>query len=181
MDQFDLSTFCHTKAEARDFASRVATLSDAVYRTDFHLETALARIFGLQKKDALLNLMRTSGRTFTTPADFKNFLSSLQSQLNSLPVLSLSLAFEPTDATLKLLTDWFLLNSNRHVLFEISVDPTLIAGVAIRYNGRYVEYSVKPTLQRIIAEALTKPAPPEKATPPTRIVHQSIESMSLGR
>jgi F0F1-type ATP synthase delta subunit len=181
MNQFDLTPFCRTQDEGRDFAAKLATLAEHVYRTDFAFEETLSAIFGLQKKAAVIKLMRESKTAFTTPADLKNFLTALSQQVTSLPVVSLTLAFTPTDATLTLLSGWFLRNTKQQMLFAITVDPTLIAGVALRYNGRYVEYSIKPTMQRIITEKLTAPTPSMRPVTPTPPVHHAIESMSLGR
>jgi F0F1-type ATP synthase delta subunit len=182
METLDLSSFCRTKAQARDFSSRLAEVSGKVYQTDFQLESALSSALGIQKRDAFLKLVSESGASLQKPAEIKTLLTKLQEQVAALPVLSLVIAFEPTEQTLKILTDWFLLNTKRQILFDISVDPNLVAGVAIKFNGRYAEYSIKPAVIKIIREMANKPAiPAQQAPQPAVPAPKHPELFSLGR
>ncbi len=52
------------------------------------------------------------------------------------------------------------------MLFDITVDPKLIAGVAIYYNSRYFDFSIKPIFDRILKEVVTgKPTTPAAPKP----------------
>lgn len=166
MNSLDLSSFFKTKAQAMDFSTRLSQISQQVFVTDFRLEAALTDQLGLKQKDALLTLLHKHTVAIDKPSAVKEFLTRLQTQINNLPVLSLSLAFEPKDATLKVLSDWFLLNIKRHVLFDITVDPTLIAGIVIHFNGKYLDYSIREAFTAVIQASLTPPAAshPERAS-----------------
>lgn len=161
MNSLDLSSFFKTKAQAMDFSIRLSQITQEVFVTDFHLEAALTDQLGLQKKDALLTLLHKNKVAVDKPSAVKEFLTRLQTQINDLPVLTLSLAFEPKDATLKVLSDWFLLNIKRHVLFDITVDPTLIAGIVIHFNGKFLDYSIREAFRAVVHASLTPPAAPQ--------------------
>lgn len=165
METLDLSAFFKTKAEALDFSVRLAAISQKVFETDFQLEPALSEQFGLQKKQLLLALLRDNGVQVEKASALKDFLSQLQTQIRSLPVLTLSLAFEPKDKTLKVLSDWFLLNMKRQVLFDITVDPTLIAGIAIHFNGKFLDFSIRETFKKVLSELLTSSPSAPVSTP----------------
>lgn len=171
MDTPDLSKLVKTKAQARELIIRIASVSEQVFQTNFNLETALSEQFGMQKKDIFVAMMRNAGISEQKPSQIKNFLTKLQEQINALPVLSVSLAFEPTEKTLKILSDWFLLNVKRQVLFDITVDPSLIAGIAIHYNGRFLDFSVQDRIQVVIKAMLTE-SPTQPLTSNEQAIHQ---------
>lgn len=157
MTTLDLSSFFQTKAQASDFTSRVATLADKLYETDFNLETALLNEFGLKKKDAFMAIMRENNVSPDSTSSLKEFFTKLQEQVTSLPVLTLTLAFEPKDQTMKALAEWFVLNINKQVVFDINIDRSLIAGAAISFNGRDSDLSIREKFNKIVQDTMTKP------------------------
>ncbi len=187
MEQTDFSDFFKTKAQANDFVNRLASISQQVYQADFNLENVLMEQFGLQKKDTFLRLLREKKVNLDVHS-LKEFLDKLQTTVTALPLVSLTLAFEPQEQTLKLIADWFLLNIGKSVLFDIKVDKNLIAGAALFYNGKYLDFSIKPKFERVLKNTLEKSASSisEAVKPITQVSspninHISVESLSLGR
>ena len=156
MNTIDLSPFFQTKIQAADFSSRVATLAEKIYETDFNLEKALMDQFGLKKKDGFMTLLRDNKIASESNTALKQFLTQLQETIAALPVLSLTIAFEPTEKTMKALSEWFLINSNRQVLFAVTVDSRIIAGASISFNGKDQDFSIKAKFDQIVQEGLTK-------------------------
>jgi hypothetical protein len=151
MDLIDLSVFFATKSQASDFAEHIAAVSEQIYRSDFNLEQALQEQLGIRKKDAFLTMLRETKIMTTSNQALTEFLKTIQDRIHALPVLSISLAFEPTEQTLKVISEWFLLNMHKQVLFDITVQPQLLAGAAINYNGRFADFSIKTTFEKITA------------------------------
>lgn len=167
MDGIDLSLFVKTKADATDFVAKIGSILEHVYKTDFTLEHELLAQFGLTKQEKFVVFLRNSNVQLDSLAQVQAFLTSLQQKVSHLPILSLTLAFDPTEETLEKLSDWFILNTKQHILFDITVNPELIAGVTITYNGKYVDTSVRPAFDAILPTFwnATKPLPPPAATP----------------
>jgi len=82
-------------------------------------------------------------------------LNTLQKQVSSLQVLSLTIAFEPNQQTLTSLSEWFMVNMKKQMLFDITVDHTVIAGATLSYNGKFSDFSIRPTFNRILQNAFT--------------------------
>jgi F0F1-type ATP synthase delta subunit len=82
----------------------------------------------------------------------KDFFDKIREKVSSMPVISLTLAFEPGEETLKILSDWFPLNINRQILLDIKIDTNLIAGAYISFNGKYLDSSVRPIFDRTYKE-----------------------------
>ncbi|MGE5042199.1 MAG: hypothetical protein ACM3IJ_04835 [Candidatus Levyibacteriota bacterium] len=161
MEDIDLTPFCKTKAEAMDFSARLSTIVSHIFQTSFDLEHELSQELGIQKKDLFLFLLRDKNINPSAQSDLKDFLSKLQEIALNMPVLSISLAFEPKEDTLTFLSEWFLTNLHKQVLFDIVVDSNLIAGAAVSYQGKFLDFSIKPIFTRILEESLS-PTPVAK-------------------
>jgi len=152
MEDLDLSGFFTTNVEAADFLTRISAISEDIYRTDFDLEKALIEQLGIRKKDKFAILLRDNKISQGSNPALKDFFDKIREKISSMPVISLTLAFEPGEETLKILSDWFPLNINRQVLLDIKVDIDLIAGAYISFNGKYSDSSVRPIFDRTYKE-----------------------------
>jgi F0F1-type ATP synthase delta subunit len=151
MDQLDLSDFFTTKAESVDFSTRLQSISEQLYETDFNLETSLLAQFGIERKEKFLTLIRNNAINLKSNSSLLDFINRILEKISSMSVISLTLAFEPEKLTLHDLSEWFNLNINRQLLFDITIDPKLIAGAAINFNGKYKDYSAKSKFTSIIS------------------------------
>lgn len=182
----NLSDFFTTKGEAVAFSIGLATLSDKIYTTDFQLEKTLLEIFGIQKKELFLRLLRENSIPSDSANTLKTFVENIQSTIASMPTITLTIAFEPTPETLKAITNWFVMNIKKQVLIEFTVDPSLIAGAKLTYNGVFKDYSVKEPVEKLIQALVaqttttTSPAANPPNTPQPNI-HQSIQHMTFSR
>lgn len=191
----DLSHFFITKSQATDFSVGLATLSEMLYRTDFSLEQALMEIFGMKKKDLFLSLLREYHILQDSPSGLKDFITTIQTTIAQLPVFSLTIAFEPKEQTLKALANWFALQIKKQVLFDFTVDASLIAGATFTYNGQFKDYSVKVAVVQALQKLLTQKTPNQSGQNlnsssstggiPSPVnsqkTHQSLEHFTLGR
>lgn len=168
MNSIDLSAFFQTKLQSSDFSSQLAKISEKLYETDFTLEKALLEQFGLKKKDQFIALLRDQNVSIDSNTALKNFLSEVQKTISSLPILTLTIAFEPKEQTMRALSEWFVLNIKHQVLFDIQVDPKLIAGASISFNGRNADYSIREKLEKAIEDLQKKPV---HAAPPSQPNH----------
>ena len=156
MDQLDLSAFFTTKSQASDFSVRLAVVADQAYETGFNLENTLMQQFGIEKKDKFITLLRDQQINTGSAANLKDFLIKVQESVAAIPVLSLTLAFEPTVESMKALTDWFLLNLKKQVLFDVKVDTSIIGGALITFNGKFLDFSIKTKFDQVF-QKVTSP------------------------
>ena len=152
MEDFDLSGFFTTNIEAADFLTRLSTISEEIYKTDFDLEKALIEQLGIRKKDRFAILLRDNKISPGSNPALKDFFDKIREKISSMPVIYLTLAFEPGEETLKILSDWFPLNINKQVLLDIKTDTNLIAGAYISFNGKYLDSSVRPIFDQTYKE-----------------------------
>ena len=76
-------------------------------------------------------------------------------ELNVLKVLKMTIASEPTRSNVVAYVAWVKKNLGEDVILDISVNPNLIAGAQIVWNGKYQDYSKSTTayadLQRLLS------------------------------
>ena len=154
MDTLDLSDLFNTKAQAEDFSNRLTLISQKVFATQFNPEASLLDNFGIKKKDAFMTLLRNNNVNPESRLAIKDFIEKIQIKITGLPIISLILAFEPKEETLQTFSRWFIINVNKQVLFDVSVDKSLVAGAAIKSGGKYLDFSIRPVLTKVTSETL---------------------------
>ena len=160
----DLTYFFTTKMQAQDFSSRLSSIIERMYVADFNFEKNFSEQFGIAKKDKFITLLRDNKLTPEPNVALKEFLNKLLTEIDSMPVITLKIAFTGREETLQHLAEWFILNVKKKVLFDITYDPSLIAGAAIFYEGNFVDYSIRKKFDQILGETLTnKPSMPVDA------------------
>src|SRR5258706_5730537 len=175
MENMDLTILFTTKSQANDFAQHLTGILDALYTANFNLEKFLMQNFGIQKKEAMMKLLQENKIAETSVPALEQFFKKIVDAIAALPLVSLTIAFEPTDETLAALSQWFLFTLKKQVLFDIRIDRRLVAGVSITANGKYKDYSLKGTFEKIVQQTITteKPQPQHSGAVPS--IHQSTQ------
>lgn len=183
MENIDLSIFFQTRTQAADFSKGLTYIIESLYKTDFQLEKVLLEQFGLQKKDVFLTFLRKNNVATDTVAPLKEFLTKMQEYIHALPTLSLTIAFEPKEETLRAISQWFVGQLHKQILLEITVNPAIIAGTAITFRGKYLDYSIQSIFDKAVSEILTPTALQNSSQiqSVTLTKQQSTEDITLGR
>ena len=144
----DLSEFFITKNQANDFIQSLNKIIDKLYEVNFNLENSLANEFGIDKKDKFISLLRENRMNNASQDSLKEALENMQEVVRNLPTVTLTIAFEPNQETLKAFLQWFLFNLNKQVLIDIQVERALIAGATVNCNGKFK--TIKEKLKRYL-------------------------------
>jgi hypothetical protein len=174
MDQVDLSDLFTTRVEANDFLARLTTISELFFKNGFNLEKALIDQFGVNKSDRIIAILRQNNINPESIPAVKDFFFILMSKISSLPVLTLTIAFEPTAQTLKNLSEWFFMNMHKQMLFDIKVERSVIAGAHIRYNGKFFDFSIKSTYEKVLQTHMERLAHPNAHVVPKQAMQQTV-------
>lgn len=75
------------------------------------------------------------------------FLHGLKEELNKLNEIQLTLAFEPTDATLEKILLWVRKNLGEGIILDINYSRTLSGGAVIIHDGKYRDYSLRKLIK----------------------------------
>lgn len=181
MDIIDLSDFFTTRSQANDFAVRLSGIIDHMYTTDFNLEKSLTTQFGIQKADQFLKLLRENNINTASIQASQDFFKKIQDTVSNLSVVTLVIAFEPSDETIKTLSQWFVFNLNKQVLFDIQIDHRIIAGIKITYNGKFKDYSLGSLFDTLVKQMLHPSNQTSVVQATTIPPHQDTQQITVGR
>lgn len=81
--------------------------------------------------------------------DIKVILSKAYRTICTLPILRLTMAFEPSEMQVSNISYWARSNLEQGILLDLSLDRSLIGGLVITYKGKYYDFSLKNKLKEI--------------------------------
>lgn len=78
------------------------------------------------------------------------FLRSLRNYLLSLPIVNLEIAFSPSLETVSKISQWFEENLKRKFILDFKINPRIVAGVIVEYQGKILNFSVLKEVKKEI-------------------------------
>lgn len=102
--------------------------------------------FPKKQADSILSLCRTNAISLDNSPQVEQFIKTLAKQMNDLPVLNVTLAFEPSEETITLLSTWVQSNIGHGVLLGIQIDKTILGGAIVQWQGIYKDFSLLKTI-----------------------------------
>ncbi len=84
------------------------------------------------------------------------FLKDFIKKLDSVPVVKLILAFEPSEETVNRIYSYIVSACKREVFLDLGYSPDIIGGAIIIYRGKYKDLSFKYVFEREFEEEKKK-------------------------
>lgn len=139
-----------------DIFSRVRTTEEADELIR-ELDTVISNLFRVPpRKDILAESIREALAKehilLTDHQKVVTFLNSMREKLNNLKVFGITLAFEPTGKTIDLISSWVRQNLGPLTILKIDVDPSIIAGSIVDFEGKYADGSLRKKLDEVFEE-----------------------------
>lgn len=146
----NIYTNIRTTDERSMVYSGIETLLDALYKRKDNvaalIETEMPSAIVRPLKQELIRLSETA------PDTIKDYLEELRNTLEKLEVLSIEIAFTPTEETRAVLTAWMRDHIGNNIIMELSVDHTLLGGARISFEGRYKEINLAFLVETIVRQ-----------------------------
>ncbi|MCD6528259.1 F0F1 ATP synthase subunit delta [bacterium] len=79
-----------------------------------------------------------------------SFLEKIKKYLLSLPEVKLEIAFSPSNEFLKKISLWFEKKLNQKVILDLTVNPKIVGGAIIEYQGNWRDYSLAKEIDKLI-------------------------------
>ncbi len=135
-----------THTDAKRFLESIDEAIANAFSTKETLEQLFARLFSHDQKAVLLELIGTAGVTQQRAAELQKLLDGIRKTVSEIPIMELTVAVEPSELALARIKEWIDTHSHTKVVLEIKVNPRIIGGVRIAFNGRYHDYTVRKTI-----------------------------------
>ena len=81
------------------------------------------------------------------------FLTDIMNMLKSAPTVDITLAFHPTYEQLKGILNWWRTEIEPHVILNLRIDPSLVAGAVIGYKGEITNLSLQEGLNTFLKKS----------------------------
>src|SRR3989344_4991832 len=82
--------------------------------------------------------------------DPKSFFEDARATLKQMPVLSLEVAFDPDEKSIRRISSWARGNVHPNAVLDFARDRSLGAGARVMFEGRYFEENLDTMVQRVI-------------------------------
>lgn len=140
---FDFGEIIHTKKQASEFLDYLDKLSDAFFNVKEPPAKKMKSLLPYQQYYYLERLAQKNNVSFENLEQVKEFLGHVKTFIRNIPVVTIEVAFSPSEETIANLSNYIAIYIKRAVLFDIVVNKKLVAGATLSYNGRYKDYSLK--------------------------------------
>ncbi|OGH31136.1 MAG: hypothetical protein A3J69_00120 [Candidatus Levybacteria bacterium RIFCSPHIGHO2_02_FULL_42_12] len=139
----DILVHAKTQKEADLLLSEIDELLSSLYVIKKNaLQTVLEKSVRVDVARGIESLLPRSKK----PEDIKTVLHSLRNDVQKIPTLKVTLAFEPSEKMIETLYDWAKETLGEIVLLDITYDPLIVGGVVMSWKGAYIDASLKTKL-----------------------------------
>lgn len=136
-----------TVLDANNLSLLIEKLIAALYSTEGTRFASIIRDdMPLSTVKAIQQVAQNANITWNSPTTVKAFLSTIQQILTEAPVLHVTLSSEPTQDLLETMSTWARQELDSHSLLAISLDPGILGGICLSYNGHFLDLSVRSEL-----------------------------------
>jgi len=136
---------------ANNLISKIRTL-DEKNKLDGELDLMLAHIYE-NKDTSLASVLRSQIRAWVSDEivpnlgensdDNEKYLKTLKTELDKLRILSLKIAFEPTETSIDKFSSYVKNTIADDIIIDFEIDPRIYGGAQITFNGEYRDFSLK--------------------------------------
>jgi len=150
-----------------EFAKKIKTKEELIFYLE---ELSQAQEVAFRQGEALLSeklkgkiseglknffeKMEEKGMLSKNPEQQSSFLEKIKKYLLSLPEVKLEIAFSPSSDFLKKINLWFKEELGQKVILDLTVNPKIVGGAIIEYQGNWQDYSLAKKIDRLINDKL---------------------------
>lgn len=86
----------------------------------------------------------------------KQFLEEIITELKSVPMVKITLAFEPDDSFTAKINETISSLAGQKVILDILVNHHIVGGAVVEYQGKFRDYSMEPRVDQYLKDELKK-------------------------
>jgi len=147
----DILKSVKTTSQQDSFVSQIDKLLTSLYQTEHKaFEKALASTDIEVEKIIKETFLKKNSRNFDKEM-VHDFLTQLQEKAQNLKIITLSVAFSPTEHAIDTIFDWVTKNIGDGIVLDIQKDKSILGGAAVSFEGKYMDLTLKKTLDEVFA------------------------------
>ena len=144
----DLIELIRTTDDLVKFDEEMDLLLQSIYYVDKDmLKDALEKTVRIRVATVMRKLIQRD--TLSKREEINALFLSVYKTICSLPMLQLTLAFEPSEAVIANVSRWARQNFANGILLDLSLDRNILGGAIVMYHGRFYDLTLRKNLQGI--------------------------------
>ena len=147
----DILEIIHTRDEAKEFLKSLDELLQELYKQSVDIEAILNNSFSHEKKEKILKLLPKYSIDVASSQQLQKFFAELKVTMQQIPVVTLTIAFDPKTSFIKILSSWITMHLKIQAFIDVSVNTQVVGGAIITYKGKYKDYTLKKVLHDKLA------------------------------
>lgn len=148
MNDYSLSSI-KTIEEKRRLYSEISLVLEVLFRQQADLEKILEAKVSPQLRAYILGLLQGKSLDETLREKIAKTLAEIKNKAEGLEAITLTLAFQAQQSTIDKISSFARQNLGENTIIEINVEPNILGGAIIVFNGRYHDYSLKTKLEEV--------------------------------
>lgn len=137
----------HTARERDMLVFELSALKDSLYHVDAKKLENVRKTMRMKTIESLEKGFQEQQISWDQTNAVSTALSSLVEKLNRIQSMTVCIAFEPTEETLSLIHSWALTALKEPVLVDVQIDPSILAGATIVYEGLYRSWTLSDQIE----------------------------------
>lgn len=133
----------NTVEEVQMFLRQLDNLSQVLYKTRPSIEQKIEDNLDYTLKDKMITLLEECGAIDSGIDEVEKVLDEIRADIKEYPTLRMEVAYTPTSSHVMHLAEWIQYNLKRKILIDVIVNPDLIGGAVIGYNGKMFRHTLK--------------------------------------
>lgn len=139
-----------TKEEVLELISQINIAKELIYRNPSLPFQKRSQKFTSLKFKKILTILEKIPDFKESAEKQIEVLENLKSYLLSLPTIKLTFAFLPDQPFINQIVDWLREVTKKKLILDIFINPHIIGGLIIEYEGKYLDLSLSKRIKKAI-------------------------------
>lgn len=144
-----LVAFIFTKDDVFELIEEIDAMEQELYKSNIQLDTLLSARVSSRFLSPLKEIFAQSVADMTQIQKVHEVLSSIVSELQGLPVVHITLAFDPTQLLQRDIVLWLREKIKEGIILDVIVDKKIVGGFLMDYNGHYWDLSIHSSFEKL--------------------------------
>lgn len=151
--------YLRTSYHLREFTKALDHLQTAYFKQKQGFLDTLTKEVPFPLNDLLKKLAIENEVNLDNTAEVDSFLIRVREDIQVIPHLTLTVSVEPTMELITAINQWIIINLRKAIILDFIIDPKILGGTRIAYQGKIVDHSLLKLIEPIMAGIQQTPLP----------------------
>lgn len=144
----------YTKDEYIDLIEKSNRALNEMYKTDIKPINVFEEIFTENELEELFEYYKENSLSYDSPQKAVEAIMKYIKNLKSMKKMSIKMAYEAPIEHIEKFKNILAHNSKENLVIIYEIDQSIIGGAIFEFNGKYSDYSLKDTVDKIFTKEI---------------------------